>query len=362
MSVTRKPTTLSFFAPFMETPSTTIRLHSDRSCPTVVECLQSLMSLQRFEQVVREPWLSDSPSLLSRLGRNSWSCCCRPPWKYTGSLGVRRPGRLLSCFPSTRTSWSPATPSSSTSTPRTLQGWTGLGARAGCWPLLTAPACSLRTGSGTWPVSATPGTPVVESSVFTRPTRQVSGWEGSCEKYQWRHCQAVSSLSGAELPSSWTPTPSSTKWRKWSQARLTGFASGLICRPNVSWRLRSEVRASAGSSKTRRQEPWLLRCERRTSGSACPASFTSSTTWLRLREWRVKRGDWQQNTLLTSWRRISRGNPGSPQLESGWNCLTWRLSWSASTFCLTLRPRLTLRQFGKIIWTYKLHISLLFPK
>ena len=55
MSVTRKPTTLSFFAPFMETPSTTIRLHSDRSCPTVVECLQSLMSLQRFEQVVREP-------------------------------------------------------------------------------------------------------------------------------------------------------------------------------------------------------------------------------------------------------------------------------------------------------------------
>ena len=202
------------------------------------------------------------------------------------------------------------------------------------------------------------------------------------EEYDWLWlCQAVSSPSGEELPSSWTPTQSSTKWRKWSHARLVRSANGLTeffsvswenicrlphpprpsktcktCRLNVSLRLRSEIRGSGGSSKTRPLERWLLKCKRTISGSAYPASFTSITTKQRLRGWRVKRGDWRQNTSLRSWQRISRGKPRSLEVESGWNCLTWRLSWSPSTSCLTLRPRPTLRQFGKIIWTDKLFL------
>ena len=52
ISVMRKPTSLNFFVPFMGTPSTTIRLPSDRYCPTVAECLPSPMSLQRLEPLV----------------------------------------------------------------------------------------------------------------------------------------------------------------------------------------------------------------------------------------------------------------------------------------------------------------------
>ena len=57
-----------------------------------------------------------------------------------------------------------------------------------------------------------------------------------------------------------------------------------ICQPNVTWRSRSEMTGSGGSSKTRLLERWPLKCERTISGSASPASFMSSTTRQRRRE------------------------------------------------------------------------------
>ena len=110
--------------------------------------------------------------------------------------------RRPSCSQYTPTCWYPGTPSSSTWTLRTSRVWTGPGVPAGCWPLLTAPACSLTGEWGTSPASATLRTPLGASSVSTP---QTGG--------------AASSLWLQELPSLWMLTPSSTKLLKSNQKR-----------------------------------------------------------------------------------------------------------------------------------------------